>query len=55
MPKTHNQFSYSAIAEWERNYGAHIARALGFRHTPPCAATLETIKKLGVTHPYGVE
>jgi hypothetical protein len=30
----------SAIAEWGRNDGAHIARALGFRHAPPCAATL---------------
>src|SRR5215510_12186648 len=35
--------SYSAIAEWECNYGAHIARALGFRHTPRCAATLHRI------------
>jgi predicted transposase YbfD/YdcC len=35
--------SYSAIAAWGRNYGAHIARALGFRRTPPCAATLHLI------------
>jgi predicted transposase YbfD/YdcC len=35
--------SYGAIAEWGRNYGPHIARALGFRHNTPCASTLFTI------------
>lgn len=30
---------YSAMAEWGRKYGAHLARALGFRHLPPWAAT----------------
>lgn len=35
--------SYSAIANWGCNYGARIAQALGFRHKPPCAATLHTI------------
>jgi predicted transposase YbfD/YdcC len=35
--------SYSAIAAWGRNYGTRIAQALGFTHTPPCAATLHTV------------
>ena len=35
--------SDSAIAEWGRHDGVHIARALGFRHLPPCAATLHLI------------
>jgi hypothetical protein len=35
--------SYTAIAEWGRNYGAHLMQALGFTRQPPCAATLHTV------------
>lgn len=36
--------SYSAIAEWGRNYGQTLATALGFKNgKTPCAATLHTI------------
>jgi hypothetical protein len=35
--------SYTAIAEWGRNYGVHLMRALGFTRRPPCAATLHTV------------
>jgi predicted transposase YbfD/YdcC len=35
--------SYSAIAEWGRNYGDHLMQAWGFPRRPPCAATLHTV------------
>jgi predicted transposase YbfD/YdcC len=35
--------SYTAIAEWGRNYGARLTRALGFTRQPPWAATLHTV------------
>jgi predicted transposase YbfD/YdcC len=36
--------SYSAIAEWGRNYGQTLVEALGFKNgQTPCAATLHTI------------
>jgi predicted transposase YbfD/YdcC len=42
--------SYSAMAEWGRNYGQALARQLGFATgVTPCAATLHTIfRKLDV-------
>ncbi len=43
--------SYSAMAEWGRNYGGRLVRALGFtRAQTPCAATLHTVfRQLAVT------
>lgn len=36
--------SYSAIAEWGRFYGQHLAASLGFTHAKtPCAATLHNV------------
>src|SRR5262249_15239691 len=36
--------SYSAMAEWGRNYARDLMPALGFTHpTPPCAATLQRV------------
>jgi predicted transposase YbfD/YdcC len=35
--------SYTAIAEWGRNYGARLTRALGLTRQSPCAATLHTV------------
>jgi predicted transposase YbfD/YdcC len=35
--------SYTAIAEWGRNYGGHLMQALGFTRRSPWAATLHTI------------
>ena len=36
--------SYSAMADWGRNYGLALAQALGFTHAKtPCAATLYTV------------
>ncbi len=36
--------SYSAMADWGRNYGRALAQALGFTHAKtPCAATLHTV------------
>jgi len=37
--------SYTAMAEWGRNYGARLTQALGFTRQPPCAATLHTVLK----------
>ena len=38
--------SYSAMAEWGRNYGGKLVQALGFTHKKtPCASTLHTVFK----------
>lgn len=37
--------SYTAMAEWGRNYGARLTHALGFTRQPPCAATLHAVLK----------
>jgi len=39
--------SYTAMAEWGRNYGARLTHALGFTRQPPCAATLHTVLRGG--------
>jgi predicted transposase YbfD/YdcC len=38
---------YTAIAEWGRNYGARLMRALGFPRPPPGAAPLHTVWRRG--------
>ena len=35
--------SYTAMAEWGRNYGGRLTHALGFTRQPPCAATLHAV------------
>ncbi|HEX8090474.1 MAG TPA: transposase family protein [Blastocatellia bacterium] len=41
---------YSAMAEWRRNYGQDLAKALGFTHKKtPCAATFHKEVAYGVT------
>jgi predicted transposase YbfD/YdcC len=37
--------SYTAMAEWGRNYGARLTHALGFTRQPPCAAPLHAVLK----------
>ena len=39
--------SYPAIAEWGRNDGARLMRALGFPRQPPCAATRHAVLRRG--------
>src|SRR5256885_16506226 len=44
--------SYSAIAEWGRNYGQALAQALGFTTgKTPCAATLHTSFSISINKP----